>query len=57
MKPHYHWSIENILFYSLTTALVWHGIRFMAARAAGAPGLPGKVAHATGGAFTFGGLS
>lgn len=57
MKNHYHWSFENAAFYALTTALIWHGIRFLAGRAASAPGLPGRVAHATGGAFTFGGLS
>lgn len=58
MKAHYHWSIENVLFYSLTTALVWHGIRFLAGRAGGSQTpLVSRVGHATGGAFTFGGIS
>lgn len=54
MKAHYHWGVENALVTAVTTALVFHGFRFLAARGAGAPGVFGKVSTAVGAVFTFG---
>jgi hypothetical protein len=54
VKMHYHFSIENVVFYALTTALVWHGIRFLSGVIAANSGGPiQSTAHSVGGAFSF----
>lgn len=54
MKVHYHFAFENVVFYAVTTALVWHGIRLLAGVIAANSSGPIKAgAHGVGGAFSF----
>lgn len=56
MKPHYHHDFIGAFVLSLEIALIWHGIRFLAGRAASSDNKAiATVGTATGGAFTFGG--
>jgi hypothetical protein len=56
VKPHYHHDFVGVFFTSLEVMLIWHGIRFIASRAAGSSNaMVSQVATAVGGAFTFGG--
>jgi hypothetical protein len=56
VKPHYHHDFVGAFILSLEIALIWHGIRFLAGRAAGSSNSTvATVGTATGGAFTFGG--
>lgn len=56
MKPHYHHDFIGALVLSAEIALIWHGIRFLAGRAASSANKTvATVGTAVGGAFTFGG--
>jgi len=44
---HFHWSIENIVFYAATTAIVWHIIRLLAVK------VGGNIGTAVGAFFSF----
>jgi hypothetical protein len=51
---HYHFSVENVLFYAITTMLIWHGARLLAGVVAtNTSGGVQKTAHSVGGAFSF----
>jgi hypothetical protein len=56
MKPHYHHDFIGVFVTALEVALIFHGIRFIAARAATSDNkMVATAGAAVGGAFTFSG--
>ena len=56
MKPHYHHDFIGVFVTALEVALIFHAIRFLAARAASSQNTTvAMTGTAVGGAFTFGG--
>lgn len=56
MKPHYHHDVVGVTITAIEIMLIWHAIRFVAARVANSKNSTiATVGSAVGGAFTFGG--
>jgi hypothetical protein len=56
MKPHYHHDFVGVFITALEVALIFHAIRFVAARAAVSDNrMVSTAGAAVGGAFTFSG--